>query len=308
MMMQEIEAQDVIWFAVRVQRKQVGGIRTITVGGEFEEYRDRKKRKRLRRVDGTGERVFLPEHLLRRAGFEVFLPVKKVLRRKNRFSPEKQLVSQPLLVDWLFVALPVVYDPVMECERLDRWADLMRLDVVSGVMGTGGRPVRIPQARINRLMRQWGGGHLSPECQSMLKAKKSYVAGDVIEVPDGPFAGLDFKIVDVSDKVAKGVIDIFGRETPLEVQLDNLPVNVEDQSDALPKDADADLVFDPLLSACSCGSRMAEVVKADDGYCVTCGNCGRRGAVKSGSEGEARKRWNKWAAGKLARGTCKKLI
>lgn len=107
MMMGKIEAQEMQWFACRVKRKQMGGIRTVTVGGEFEAYRDRAGRVRKRRVDGTGDRVFLPEHLLRRAGFEVFLPVKKVLRRKNRFSPDKVLVSQPLLVDWMFVGWPV---------------------------------------------------------------------------------------------------------------------------------------------------------------------------------------------------------
>jgi hypothetical protein len=36
---------------------------------------------------------------MRRAGFEVLLPVKKVLRIKNRFTKEKHLLAVPLLAD-----------------------------------------------------------------------------------------------------------------------------------------------------------------------------------------------------------------
>ncbi|KPD11574.1 transcription termination/antitermination protein NusG [Phaeobacter sp. 11ANDIMAR09] len=213
MLMGKIEAQEMQWFACRVKRKQVGGIRTVTVGGEFESYRDRAGRVRKRRVDGTGDRVFLPEHLLRRAGFEVFLPVKKVLRRKNRFSPEKVLVSQPLLVDWMFVGWPV---------GESRWPDLMELDVVTGVMGTGGRPVEIPPARVMRLMRQWGGGQLSPECHRYLKAGCEFAAGDTVRVVTGPLAGVNVRVIDVTGPTVKAALDILGGEVVTEIRSDML--------------------------------------------------------------------------------------
>ncbi|MEX5515702.1 transcription termination/antitermination protein NusG [Pseudophaeobacter sp. 1A09344] len=283
MMMGKIEAQDLQWYAVRVVRKQVGGIKTITVGGEFEAYRDRQRRLRKRRVDGTGKRVFLPEHILRRAGFEVFLPIEKVLRRKNRFSPEKQLVSKPKLVDWLFVGWPA---------DESRWHRLMELDVVVGVMGTGGRPVAIPPARIVRLMRQWGGGELSLECYRMMKA--GYAAGDVVKVPDGPFADFDFTVVDVSEKTARGLVSIFGRDTPLDIPLSKLPVSETMQHEISRAQERGGEVADPRLTPCECGHQMAQVIRAADGHCVICGNCDRRAAVGSKSEGGAIERWNAW--------------
>ncbi|MBQ4826571.1 hypothetical protein J4729_18770 [Leisingera sp. HS039] len=283
MMMGKIEAQELQWYAVRVVRKQVGGIRTVTVGGEFETYRNRQRQLRKRRINGTGDRVFLPEHILRRAGFEVFLPIEKVLRRKNRFSPEQQLVSKPKLVDWLFVGWPA---------NQSRWHRLMELDVVTGVMGTGGRPVAIPQARIIRLMRQWGGGELSPECYRMMKS--GYAAGDVVKVPDGPFADFDFTVVDVSEKSVRGLVSIFGRDTPLDIPLAKLPVSETMQAEVEAAQAKGDDVADPRLVSCGCGHQMAQVVHAADGFCVTCGNCGRRAAVGSRSEGGAIERWNAW--------------
>lgn len=213
MLMGKIEAQEMQWFACRVKRKQVGGIRTVTVGGEFEAYRDRAGRVRKRRVDGTGDRVFLPEHLMRRAGFEVFLPVKKVLRRKNRFSPEKVLVSQPLLVDWMFVGWPV---------GESRWHDLMELDVVTGVMGTGGRPVEIPPARVMRLMRQWGGGQLSPECHRYLKTGCEFAVGDTVRVVAGPLDGQEVRVVDASGPSVRALLNILGGEIEVKIRSDLL--------------------------------------------------------------------------------------
>lgn len=209
MLMGKIEAQEMQWFAVRVKRKQVGGIRKVTVGGEFEAYRDRHGRVRKRRVDGTGDRVFLPEHLLRRAGFEVFLPVKKVLRRKNRFSPDKVFVSQPLLADWMFVGWPV---------GQHRWHDLMALDVVTGVMGTGGRPVSIPPARVMRLMRQWGGGQLSAKCHQYMKAGGDFSVGDTVRVVDGPLDGQEVRVVDTRGPSVRALMNILGGEVEVEIQ------------------------------------------------------------------------------------------
>jgi len=211
--MGKIEAQEMQWFACRVKRKQVGGIRKVTVGGSFETYRDRAGRVRKRRVDGTGDRVFLPEHILRRAGFEVFLPIKKVLRRKNRFSPDEVFVSQPLLVDWMFVGWPV---------GESRWHDLMELDVVTGVMGTGGRPVEIPPARVMRLMRQWGGGHLSPECHRYLKTGCEFVAGDTVRVVAGPLDGQEVRVVDASGPSVRALLNILGGEIEVEIRSDLL--------------------------------------------------------------------------------------
>ncbi|MBT9383313.1 hypothetical protein KM176_05530 [Pseudooceanicola sp. CBS1P-1] len=212
-MMGKIEAQELQWFAVRVKRKQVGGIGRATVGGEFEAYRDREGRVRKRRISGTGTRVFLPEHILKRAGFQVFLPVKKVMKRRNRFNPERICVSQPLLVDWMFVGWPVG-------ER--RWHQLMALDVVSGVMGTGGHPVAIPEARMLQLMRQWGGGQLDANLHQRVKAAQDLRPGDLARVVAGPLQDHDLRVVEVTGPSVKGLMALLGGEIPVEVRAELL--------------------------------------------------------------------------------------
>lgn len=276
------------WYACRIKRKQLGGIATTTIGGEFETYRDRQGRLRKRRVAGTGERVFVPQRILTRAGFEVFLPVRKVRQRKNRYSPDQVYVTQPLLADWLFVGWAA---------DAHRWHRLMELDVVTGVMGTGGRPVRIPQDRLARLMRQWGGKMLTPECLRIAKGKTVYTEGDVIKVPDGPFEGFDFTVVDVAERSVRGLVDIFGRETPLELSLNKVPDRVvpSGPKEIVPGDLDACAAHDPALRPCSCGQSMALVLQEKNGFCVCCGHCGGRAAVGSRTRSEAVARWNAWS-------------
>lgn len=201
--MGQIEVGQMQWYAVRVKRKQVGGIRTTTIGGKFETYRDRQGRNRMRRMEGTGQRVFVPEHLLRRAGFEVFLPIKKEWRRKNRFSNDKHLVAKPLMADWLFVGWPVG-----EC----LWSRLMELDVVTGVLGTGGRPVVIKEDQVARLMRQWGGGWLTPKAHRYAKTQTTISVGDMAHVAAGPFEGASVRVVDIAGPSVRAVVKILGGE------------------------------------------------------------------------------------------------
>lgn len=89
----EVKTQELQWYAVRLKARQNGGSRTTVVNAEIESYTGRGGKKLKRKIKGTGKREFVPELILRRAGFEVFLPIKKVWRTKNRFSKEQHLVS-----------------------------------------------------------------------------------------------------------------------------------------------------------------------------------------------------------------------
>lgn len=218
MMMGQVEAQPMQWFAVRVKHKQIGGIRTVTVGGEFETYRTRQGQIRKRRVEGTGKRVFLPEHLLRRAGFEVFLPVRKVSRPKNRFTKDCHLVTYPLLTDWMFVGWPA---------GQARWHEMMDLDVISGVLGTGGRPVAISPDRMQRLMRRWGGGLLSPVCETFMKSEPCFQPGDWAVAIDGNTPGARVRVIEDTGASVRAVLKILGREVTKEFKASDLEPDVK---------------------------------------------------------------------------------
>lgn len=208
-MMGHVEAQELQWYAVRVKARPNGGSRTTVVNAEIESYIGRGGKKLKRKIKDTGTREFVPELILKRAGFEVFLPIKKVWRTKNRFTHEQQLVSYPMLVDWMFVGWPVA-----AC----RWHELMAFDVVAGVMGTGGRPVRVPSARVMEMMRRWGGGKQASKLQRDMRPDRAYAVGDLVHVVDGPFYEFNAKVLEIKGSTVRAVVHIFGRETPVEFQ------------------------------------------------------------------------------------------
>lgn len=192
-----------IWLLVRVKRKHAGRVSLVEVGGEFEAYKDRTGRARKRKIKGTGSPTFLPVLLLQRAGFEVFLPVEHKDHRKSRYTRERHLVPQPLLVDWMFVGWP---------EGQNRIAGLLALDVVTGIAGQGHRPAVVPHELVLELMRQWGGGMLSAACHRMVKNGHDFLPGDSARVVVGSLAGARVQVSEVSGKKVQAVLELLGRK------------------------------------------------------------------------------------------------
>lgn len=211
--MTDMNAREIQWFAVRMKPNASGGARTTMINVEIEKYQNRAGQSVRRRVKGTGKRVFVPELLLKRAGFEVFLPLKQTLRVKNRFTKEKHLVASPLLADWMFVGWPA---------DESRWLELMGFDVVAGVMGTGGRPVMIPEKQIMKMMRVWGGGFVEAAVRRRIQARQVCAVGDTARVVDGPFEGKAVCVVEMSGGSAKAMMKILGGDIEIEISADLL--------------------------------------------------------------------------------------
>ncbi|KPU83608.1 hypothetical protein JI58_08305 [Marinosulfonomonas sp. PRT-SC04] len=209
----DVYAREIQWFAVRMKPNASGGARTAIIDVEKEKYINRAGQPAHRRIKGTGTRVFVPEHLLRRSGFEVFLPVKKVWRIKNRFTKEKHLVSVPLLADWMFVGWRI---------GDERWLELMSFDVVMGVMGTGGRPIQMSDATVMRMMRQYSGGRVSSQIRRRVAARRTFGVGDLARVIDGPFEGQDVRVVDIAGQTVKAMLKILGGDIQVELGADLL--------------------------------------------------------------------------------------
>jgi transcription termination/antitermination protein NusG len=266
------------WYAVRMVAPGNGHRRTAKMGGEYETYKSRSGHIKKRRVAGTGSRVFVPEHILRRAGFEVFLPVKQQWKRKNRYAPDEELVSYPLMVDWLFVGWPA-----SEC----RWAKLMSLNVVIGVLGSGGKPIRVGSDRISKLMSAWGGGVRAKRKRSV-RIAQSFSVGDVPTIVAGPFEGFSGKVLEVEAVSAKLMINIFGRSTPVSVPVGKLELdrteNPELPIDGYPTGGNA-----PCMR---CSGTMVPTFNRARRHHVSCRDCKSVGALNSASPAAALERWN----------------
>ena len=195
------------WYAVKLKGRQNGGRRETVLGVEFETYRARNGRMARRKVKGSGQRVFVPELVLQKAGFEVFLPVKREWQRISRFRPEKELRSRPAMEGWLFVGWPA---------GQARFHELMALDVVAGVMGAGGQPVRISDAKVRFLMRKFGGGRKRRRNSDVDQPR--FAAGDLVRVEAGPLEGQTVSLLDVTGGSARAVMTLLGKDVEVELE------------------------------------------------------------------------------------------
>lgn len=212
--MGSIATEQLQWYAMRM-RPLPTRRRTFELGADREAYVDGIGRHRVRTIRGTGRRAFLHEHLLERAGFRVFMPVRKEWRRVSPTRPEKELRAYPLLTGWVFVGWPM---------HENRWFDLDRLGVVAAVCGAGGVPERIPEAQVTGLMRRWGGGRLAPKLQRYMRAGHEFEAGDVVRVDAALMEGLQMTVTSIQGPRTKGLAVLLGRATAVEFDTADLSV------------------------------------------------------------------------------------
>ena len=204
------------WYAVRIKPPANRNRVTEVVGGDFEQYVDRCGRKRKRWIKGTGKREFVIETLLRQRGFAVFLPTKKVWRRKSKYTPKKWLVSYPLLVGWVFVGWPL---------HQRRWADLFKVSLVHEVASVEGIPFMIPQPTVEDMFKRWGGPKTqAPERERFMRTHYEFNVGDHARVVEGPFDGQTIEVVDLRGAKAKVILEFLGEMREIEIDTQFLEV------------------------------------------------------------------------------------
>lgn len=152
------------------------------------------------------QKEFLAEAILRQRGFDTFLPVHKKWRRPNKFIRERRLISYPLMRGYIFVREPL-------------WVELFRLRIVTGVVGIEGEPMPISDGSMAHFFK---AEFMPRPEEKYMKPHKEFKVGDMAEISAGPLAGRILHISDIHGKSARAVLDLLGKDTPIEIDLENL--------------------------------------------------------------------------------------
>lgn len=107
----------------------------------------------------------------------------------------------------------------------DTWTVVRNTPGVTGFLGLGGKPMPLRRDEYNKIMRKTG--HDTGKSQATPKRTTTDLkVGQNVKVVSGPLADFDGQISEVmadSGKV-KVMLTIFGRETPVELTLDQVTV------------------------------------------------------------------------------------
>lgn len=136
--------------------------------------------------------------------YQVLVPKEKMIEIKNG---KRKVVEKRIFQGYVLVQMKL---------SEDAWYIVRNTPSVTGFVGTGTEPTPVGTDEIEKIMKRMG--------REEPKHKIDYNLGDVVSITDGPFKGFDGAIneIDVQKGKLKVLVNMFGRETP--VELDSLQV------------------------------------------------------------------------------------
>ncbi len=136
--------------------------------------------------------------------FRVIVPVEEQVEMK---AGEKKVSQKRIFPSYVIVEM-VLTD--------ESWYLVRNTSGVTGFVGTGGKPVPLMENEVQKILRKMG--------ESTFKGKIDYELGQSVRVTDGPFENFVGSVEEIDAERGKlrVMISMFGRETPVELDHDQL--------------------------------------------------------------------------------------
>jgi transcriptional antiterminator NusG len=138
--------------------------------------------------------------------FEVVIPMEDVMEIKQG---KKQVVQKKVFPGYLLVRM------YLDDES---WYVVRNTPGVTGFVGSGAKPTPLPDREIERILQ------VKPEDKKKLKPRLEFEEQESVRVTSGPFANFTGTIseINVDQSKLKVLVNIFGRETPVELGFDQV--------------------------------------------------------------------------------------
>ncbi len=133
--------------------------------------------------------------------FDIVIPMEDVVEEKDG---KRKLVTRKLMPGYILVKMN--YGD-------DIWHAVTRTRGITGFVGPNGRPLHLTEEEIRKM-------HL----EKVAVVNINLNVGDTVEILDGALAGFVGKVMSIDDKTNKCrvIVEMFGRETPVDVSLDQV--------------------------------------------------------------------------------------
>ena len=98
------------------------------------------------------------------------------------------------------------------------WSVIRNTPGITGFVGAGNKPTPLPRKEVENFL----GANIDGEGQPIKRAKPrmGYEEGETVRVKEGPFADFSGEIIEINEDQLKlkVLVNIFGRETPVELE------------------------------------------------------------------------------------------
>jgi len=138
--------------------------------------------------------------------FEVVIPMEDVMEIKQG---RKQVVQKKVFPGYLLCRMYL---------DDDSWYVVRNTPGVTGFVGSGAKPTPLSDREINRILQ------VKPEDKKKLRPRLEFEEQESVRVISGPFANFTGTIseINVDQSKLKVLVNIFGRETPVELGFDQV--------------------------------------------------------------------------------------
>jgi transcriptional antiterminator NusG len=132
--------------------------------------------------------------------FDVVIPMEDVVEEKNG---KKKLVQRKAMPCYILVKMKYADD---------LWHNVTRTRGITGFVGPKGRPLALTDAEVVKLKLE------------KIKVEIDVAKGDKVEIIDGPLSGMIADVVEVNSEndTASVIVEMFGRETTVDVELSQI--------------------------------------------------------------------------------------
>ena len=138
--------------------------------------------------------------------FEVAIPMEDVIEFKGG---RKVVVQKKVFPGYLLVRMAL---------DDDSWYVVRNTPGVTGFVGNGARPTPLSRKEVESIL---GVGKVEPGTEKKVRPRLEFEMGEQVRVIQGPFADFNGAIsdIDVARSKLTVLVNIFGRETPVELEL-----------------------------------------------------------------------------------------
>jgi transcription termination/antitermination protein NusG len=138
--------------------------------------------------------------------FEVVIPMEDVMEIKQG---KKQVVQKKVFPGYLLCRMYL---------DDDSWRVVRETPGVTGFVGSGAKPTPLSEKEVDRILQ------VKPEDKKKLKPRLEFEEQESVRVVSGPFANFTGTIseINVDQSKLKVLVNIFGRETPVELGFDQV--------------------------------------------------------------------------------------
>jgi len=138
--------------------------------------------------------------------FEVVIPMEDVMEIKQG---KKQVVQKKVFPGYLMCRMYL---------DDDSWYVVRNTPGVTGFVGSGAKPTPLSDKEVDKILQ------VKPEDKKKLKPRLEFEESESVRVTSGPFANFTGSIseINVDQSKLKVLVNIFGRETPVELGFDQV--------------------------------------------------------------------------------------